>query len=62
MPAYHHLSPARILKGYQKLQTHETGDITTFGIAGSSQAQKAPFKTLGETALNDQEEHAAGPN
>lgn len=49
-------------KGHQNLQTRETGDITTFSIAGSSQAQKAPFTTLGKTALNDQEEHAAVPN
>ena len=49
-------------KGHQKLQTRETGDITTFGTTGSSQAQKAPFTTLGETALNDQVEHATVPN
>lgn len=49
-------------KGYQKLQSRETGDITTFGTAGSSQAQKAPFTTLGETALNDHVEHAAVPH
>lgn len=49
-------------KGYQKLQSRESGDITTFGIAGSSQARKAPFTTLGETALNDHVEHAAVPN
>lgn len=53
---------SEVPKGYQKFQIHETGDITTSGIAGSHQAQKAPFTTLGETALNDQAEHAAVPN
>lgn len=49
-------------KGYQKFQTPETGDLTTSGTAGSSQAQKAPFTPLRKTALNGQGEHAAVPN